>query len=248
MNCTELARWIGPLLDGELDARNTVEVQGHLGGCPGCQKEYEVQKAMSRTLKGLKYKAPAALLRKIEPRQQQKTGWLAWAGWPVALATSAMLATVLLQQHAPQQNAREAEDIVAAHVRSLQASHLYDVQSSSHHTVKPWFTGKINFAPPVVDLSSKDFELVGGRLDYLHSQPVAAVVYRKHGHTINVLVGLPGQDLDQLPHSERVQGYNIRAWKQAGLDVVAISDIDPRELEELERDYLAPPTQTPDSR
>jgi anti-sigma factor RsiW len=246
MNCSELAQWVGPLLDGELDTRSTIEVQGHLAGCPKCKKEFEVQTAMSAAVKKAGHKAPAALWKRIEVKgeggpPQEKRSWLAWAGWPVAVAASAMLATVLLQQHA-----QEADDIVAAHLRSLQASHLYDVLSTDQHTVKPWFAGKINFAPPVMDLSSAGFELVGGRLDYLHGQAVAAVVYRKHGHTINVLVGLPGQELDKLPHIEHVQGYTLRSWKQAGLDVVAISDIDPREMEELERAYLTPPRQTPD--
>ena len=167
--------------------------------------------------------------------------WLLLAGWPVALAASALLASVLLQQRH-----LEADDIVATHVRSLLVDHLNDVVSTDHHTVKPWFAGKINFSPPVPDLSARGFELVGGRLDYLQHQQAAAVVYRKHGHIINVLVTLPGSELDQLPHVQRVQGYTLRSWHQAGLDVVAISDIDPRELVNLQQGYEIPPPQTPD--
>jgi anti-sigma factor RsiW len=295
MNCQELGRWIGPLLDGELDARNTAEVQAHLADCPACQRRYEVQRALASNRRRLElaYAAPASLRQRIgaaleaemlvgagaaiEPTLHElapagsaastreanelvgrqglgrkrvlRTGqgssrlgqWLMWAGWPVAVAASALLATVMLQQRSLQTN-----EIVAAHVRSLLADHLSDVASTSHHTVKPWFAGKIDFSPPVPDLSSRGFELVGGRLDYVQGQPVAAVIYRKHGHINNVLACLPGHGLNNLPQSEHVQGYSLRSWRQAGLDLVAISDIDPRELATLEEGYEAPPPQTSD--
>jgi anti-sigma factor RsiW len=162
--------------------------------------------------------------------------WLMLAGWPVALAASALLATVLLQQRS-----QEADEVVAAHVRSLLADHLNDVVSTSHHTVKPWFAGKIDFSPPVPDLAALGFELVGGRLDYVDHRQVAAIVYRKHGHVINVLASLPGRDTANIPHTARVQGYSVRSWRQAGLDLVAVSDIDPIELENLEKGFEAPP-------
>jgi len=278
MNCEELARWIGPLLDGELDARNTTEVQTHLAACPACQRRYEVNKALTSNIRGLDlaYAAPESLrLRINEALEAEMSGsavgpvpsgppsrsttagarmergarggrggsrqWFMWAGWPVAVAASAVLATVLLQQRS-----LEADDVVAAHVRSLLVDHLSDVVSTSHHTVKPWFAGKIDFSPPVPDLSPLGFELVGGRLDYLQSQPVAAVVYRKHGHIINVLVGQPGHELDKLPGSAHTQGYSLRSWRQGGLDLVAVSDIDVHELDNFQRGYQSPPSQTPD--
>jgi mycothiol system anti-sigma-R factor len=162
--------------------------------------------------------------------------WFTLAGWPVALAASALLATVMLQQRS-----QEADQVVAAHVRSLLANHLSDVVSSSHHTVKPWFAGRIDFSPPVPDLTSLGFELVGGRLDYVDHQQVAAIVYRKHGHIINVLASLPGRDTPNLPHTTRVQGYSVRSWRQAGLNLVAVSDIDPAELANLEQGFEVPP-------
>ncbi len=167
--------------------------------------------------------------------------WLMLAGWPVALAASALLATVLLQQRS-----QEADEVVAAHVRSLLADHLNDVVSTSHHTVKPWFAGKIDFSPPVPDLTSLGFELVGGRLDYLDHQQVAAIVYRKHGHIINVLASLPGRDTTNIPHTAHVQGYSVRSWRQSGLNLVAVSDIDPLELANLEKGFEAPPAPSPE--
>jgi len=334
------------LLDGELDVKNSAEVQAHLAECPACQRRYEAQQSMSSNLRrtSLAYAAPDALLQRItlavntealgveaddlpsgaagagadavgsgarvgagvdagadagadagtgvgsgaradfgavgavtslgtsaanggsgpgsavsdavanEPTfargaadrhaARPRSGasrWLLLAGWPVALAASALLATVLLQQRTV-----EADDVVATHVRSLLVDHLNDVISTDHHTVKPWFAGKINFSPPVPDLTARGFELIGGRLDYLQHQPAAAVVYRKHGHIINVLSTLPGSELDKLPHLQRVQGYTLRSWHQGGLDVVAISDIDPRELVNLQQGYETPPPQTPD--
>jgi anti-sigma factor RsiW len=167
--------------------------------------------------------------------------WLMLAGWPVALAASALLATVLLQQRS-----QEADEVVAAHVRSLLADHLNDVVSTSHHTVKPWFAGKIDFSPPVPDLTSLGFELVGGRLDYLDHQQVAAIVYRKHGHIINVLASLPGRDTTNIPRTAHVQGYSVRSWRQSGLNLVAVSDIDPLELANLEKGFEAPPAPSPE--
>jgi anti-sigma factor RsiW len=280
MKCEAAGHWLDPLLDGELDSRNAVEVQTHLDTCPECQGRFEAKQAVSVNLRRLDlgYTAPDSLRARIaeslaaevvlmqpeamrvvsaalassqatlssRPPSDERTGasrgpsrWLLWAGWPVALAASAMLATVLLHQRD-----QEADTIVAAHVRSLLANHLNDVVSSSHHTVKPWFAGKIDFSPPVPDLSSLGFELLGGRLDYLEHQPVAAVVYRKHGHIINVLMAHSGSDLGSLPQTARAQGYSLRAWKQGGLDVVAVSDIDPLELDNLQRGYETPPPPT----
>ena len=164
--------------------------------------------------------------------------WLVLAGWPVALAASAMLATVLLQQRT-----QVADDIVSAHVRSLQVDHLSDVVSSSHHTVKPWFAGKIDFSPPVPDLSALGFELLGGRLDYVEHRPAAALVYRKHGHIINVLVS---RDSAGVPQAARVQGYSLRSWQQSGLSFVAVSDIDPVELDNLQQGFAQPPQPSPE--
>src|SRR3569833_4092144 len=99
------------------------------------------------------------------------------------------------------------------------AQHLNDVLSTDRHTVNPWFAGKLDFSPPVPDLSSEGFELVGGRLDYLRHEPVAAVIYRKHGHIINVLSSPAGRELEGLPHIERLRGYSLRAWRLAGVVV-----------------------------
>jgi anti-sigma factor (TIGR02949 family) len=271
MSCATTSQWIDALLDGELDPKNAAEVEAHLAGCAACKQRYEARKAVSVNVRRLElgYAAPAALRGRIGamleaelaaeaeqavaaaplapsarviPMSRATRGpsrWLMLAGWPVALAASALLATVLLQQRS-----QEADVVVAAHVRSLLADHLNDVVSTSHHTVKPWFAGKIDFSPPVPDLTSLGFELVGGRLDYLDHQQVAAIVYRKHGHVINVLASQPGRDTADIPHTARVQGYSVRSWRQAGLNLVAVSDIDPVELANLQQGFEMPPVPT----
>jgi anti-sigma factor (TIGR02949 family) len=274
MNCEEVGHWIDPLLDGELDVRNTTDVQAHLASCPSCQRRYEMSQALSANMRrlDLAYKAPASLRLKIAAALEESSGgaatavqaavavegpvaavvaresaggrratrrpasWLVWAGWPVAVAASGLLATVLLQQRS-----LEADMVVAAHVRSLLADHLSDVISTDRHTVKPWFAGRLDFSPPVPDLSAQGFELLGGRLDYLRDRPVAAVIYRKHGHIINVLSSPTGRGLGAVPSNEHVRGYTLRTWQQSGLDVVAVSDIDPLELAKLEQAYRAAP-------
>jgi anti-sigma factor RsiW len=263
MNCTAAGRWIDALLDGELDTRNDAEVREHLEGCAACRQRYEAKRALSTNMRRLElgYTAPESLRARIAAAVEAEAAggvaaptsnvvplsgtarrtpgrWLTLAGWPVALAASAMLATVLLQQRT-----QVADDMVAAHVRSLLVDHLSDVVSSSHHTVKPWFAGKLDFSPPVPDLASLGFELVGGRLDYVEHRPAAALVYRKHGHIINVLVSRDGAN---VPQTARVQGYSLHSWKQSGLSLVAVSDIDPLELDHLQQGFEQPPQPSPE--
>ena len=126
-----------------------------------------------------------------------------------------------------------ASEVVSAHIRSLQAGHLMDVETSDRHTVKPWFNGKLDVSPPVIDLTAQGFTLLGGRLDYIDGEPVASVVYRRRKHVINLFVA---QRLGG-PHAnsklKTIQGYNVRNWSDAGLDFWAVSDIARDELDEF---------------
>ena len=135
-----------------------------------------------------------------------------------------------------QEDQRILGDVVSAHLRSLQGDRLIDVQSSDQHTVKPWFNGRLDVAPPVIDLTAQGFTLIGGRLDYIDARPVAAIVYKRRAHVINLFVA---QVTAQVSVGERgatiaqVQGFNIWRWTRSDLGFWAVSDINAAELQEF---------------
>ena len=156
-----------------------------------------------------------------------------------ALAASIALA-VALSVIVVQRSGRDTVEaqIFASHVRSLQVDHLMDVASSDQHTVKPWFAGKLDFSPPVRDLREQGFPLEGGRLDYLDGRSVAALVYKRHQHVINVFVWPQSSTAAESASSR--DGYNVLRWSEGGFAFWAISDLNPTELRELAADLRAP--------
>jgi anti-sigma factor RsiW len=108
-----------------------------------------------------------------------------------------------------------------------------DVETSDQHTVKPWFDGKVDVAPPVIDLTAEGFTLLGGRLDYIDGEPVASVVYKRRQHVINLFVAQRLGAAHANVTDRTVQGYNVRHWSAGGLDFWAVSDLDPTELDEF---------------
>jgi anti-sigma factor RsiW len=129
-------------------------------------------------------------------------------------------------------------DVVSAHLRSLEPDHLTDVLSSDPHSVKPWFNGRLDVAPPVVDLSAQGFTLIGGRLDAIGGKMVAAIVYRRRAHTINLFIA-PGPAKRRTATTESVNGFNVRHWADEGLSLWAVSDINAAELEEFSNKFEA---------
>ena len=163
---------------------------------------------------------------------------------PLALAASFVLAVVLSSGTTWYVTASDRQDqlaaeVLASHVRSMQAQHLTDVPSSNQHTVKPWFDGKLDLSPPVVDLADKGFPLVGGRLDYIDDHPVAALVYRSNQHIINLFVWTRRSGgIAPKPPAE-IQGYHLRQWRQGDLTCWAVSDVEGNELDRFVKDFQA---------
>lgn len=160
-----------------------------------------------------------------------KSPWLAMGG---SFALGAMLAALVLSlPFAGRDDAAFDQQAVASHVRSLMVAHLSDVASSDRHTVKPWFAGKLDYTPVVIDLAGEGFALVGGRLDYLHGQATAALVYQRRQHIINVFVRPEPAGGKPAPHTARQQGYNLLVWNAAGMQFTAVSDASADELQML---------------
>ena len=157
-----------------------------------------------------------------------------WSPWAIGSTLSAAFALVLgvaLYLMLPGADDRLTDEVIAGHVRSLMVAHAADVSSSDRHTVKPWFAGKIDFAPPVVDLTAQGFALVGGRLDYIDRRPVAALVYRHRQHLVNLFVWPSTRDADMRRISR--QGFNVVHWAGGGMNYWAVSDLNPEELGQL---------------
>ena len=130
----------------------------------------------------------------------------------------------------PSAQERLTEELISSHVRSLQVDHLADVISSDRHTVKPWFNGKLDFSPPIIDLAPQGFPLVGGRLDYLDGRTVAVLIYRRNQHPINLYIW-SSTDKDAKPQVQSRQGYHLIRWTASGMNYWAVSDLTTNELE-----------------
>jgi len=239
MTCEEAEILLHALIDGELDAGHAREVETHVAACPRCAAALTAYRQMSRAVAGagLRYTAPPALRQRIEaalpqPRVTSRRDLL--KGFAMGSAVSALAATglvaVVLRGDDEQ---RIMSDVVSAHLRSLQAGHLTDVVSTDQHTVKPWFNGRLDVAPPVIDLTAQGFTLVGGRLDYVDARAIGAVVYRRRQHVINLFVSQTATTERQPARIETIQGFNIRRWSDRGLNYWAVSDIGADELAEF---------------
>ncbi|RZN13138.1 hypothetical protein CWO91_00710 [Bradyrhizobium genosp. SA-3] len=240
MICDEARILLHALLDNELDAGHAREVEAHIASCPACAAELAAQREMQRVLADtdLRYTAPASLRARIEASlpqaQHQPTRRSLLRGFAMGSAVSALAASgvvaLVLRQDDQQ---RILSEVVSAHLRSLQAGHLTDVVSTDQHTVKPWFNGKLDVAPPVIDLTAQGFTLVGGRLDYIDARAIGAVVYRRRQHVINLFVSQTSNVEYRTPKTETMQGFNCRRWGNRGLNFWAVSDIAADELAEF---------------
>ena len=239
MTCEEAEILLHALMDGELDAGHAREVEEHIAGCPACAAQLAAYREMSQAIATakMKYTAPLALRRRIEaslPQTQAPSRRAVLRGFALGSAVSAIAATglvaIVLREDELQ---RIQSEIVSAHLRSLQAGHLTDVISTDQHTVKPWFNGKLDVSPPVIDLTAQGFTLIGGRLDYVDARAIGAVVYKRRAHVINLFVAQTSNTERRAAKIETLQGFNIRCWRDRGLNFWAVSDIGADELAEF---------------
>jgi anti-sigma factor RsiW len=252
MNCEQMTQLLDAYCDDELDIATVALVNTHLSSCAQCEAEYgRIQSVRSLDFRGLAASCPPQLAAQVRSSvapamfapavatpavftpavftsavHRPRRNWLPLAVAAMILIACALVVPILLshRQSAP----LLAMDIVSAHLRSLQADHLMDVVSTDQHTVKPWFDGKLDFAPPVKDLAGQGFPLAGGRLDYLEGHPAAALIYHRNKHVINVFVW-PAQGTTAQT-TALIQGYNVISWSAQGMQCIAVSDLNPQEM------------------
>jgi anti-sigma factor RsiW len=256
VNCKEAQQLLDGYVDGELDLVRSMEVEGHLEDCGSCLHAIKSKRALSSTIRSasLRFDAPQGLEKRVlaAARQESRSSevrakpfWRRFSSSPMLAYCAvgvAFLAVIglSLSRFNPGTTAQDhlAEEVVSSHVRSLQASHLFDVASTDQHTVKPWFSGKLDYSPSVVDLADQGFPLSGGRLDYLAGRPVAALVYRRRQHVINLFVwpdasGAADRTGDLKTESRR--GYHALHWSRGGMTFHAVSDVNTVDMKEFAR-------------
>ena len=245
MTCQEAHILIHALIDHELDAGHAREVEAHVESCTRCTaqlRDYRgMRAAMSASTMG--YRAPESLGRRIDsalpksalstvrPSAPGRRGLLRGLAMGSVVSTALAACLVLFVVHT-EEDQRIVGDVVSAHLRSLQGNHLIDVQSTDQHTVKPWFNGRLDVAPPVIDLTSQGFTLIGGRLDYIDGRPVAAIVYKRRAHVINLFIS-QSVGSGSSTTMEKLQGFTVWSWAWSDLNFRAVSDINPEELREF---------------
>ena len=239
MTCDEARLLLHALIDRELDAGHSRNVESHVTTCAACAAELTSQREMKRVLADthLRYTAPPSLRARVEsslPGAREPHRRAVLRGFALGSAVSALAATGLIAiVLRPDDQQRLLSEIVNAHLRSLQPGHLTDVLSTDQHTVKPWFNGKLDVAPPVIDLTAQGFTLVGGRLDTIDGRAIGAVVYRRRQHVVNLFVAQTADTEHRPPQTHTLQGFNCRHWSNRGLDFWAVSDIGADELAEF---------------
>ncbi len=255
MKCDDSRIYLPAYLDDELDVAESLRVQQHLAECGDCRRAQDEQLALRSALRDpALYAHPSAdfakrieaAVRKAaqEEARSQRPAWFEWLRlgtfrWVPAAAALVVVATsgafLAMNRLRSSHDELIASAVLAGHIRSLQAEHLVDVPSSDRHTVKPWFQGKLDFSPPVPDLSELGWPLIGGRLDYVDGRPVAALIYQRRMHKINVFVWPNHGSADNAIKQEDAQGYQILHWNGAEMTYWVVSDLNNAELLDLAR-------------
>jgi anti-sigma factor RsiW len=246
MMCDDAKLLLHAYLDDELDAANSAAVAQHMQDCAACTARYGSYATLHKALAqpSLYRRAPEALRQQWSPPQpttETPPSLPRRRRPPFALALAAGFAGALLigspfllhaWRHPASADDQVVAQVISGHVRSLQGQHLMDVVSTDQHTVKPWFEGKLDFSPRVKDLASEGFPLIGGRLDAIDGHGVAALIYKRRLHVINLY-----QWPADAPASAQVQtqrhGYTVIRWSADGMQFAAISDVNENDLKQF---------------
>lgn len=255
MDCNEVLSRLHPYLDSELDLPSVVEVERHVGSCVACRRELQSLRSLQSGVRThAQYHAAPALEERIRARlgldsstreparpSSRRPAFTRWLELGAVAATAAVVSWFGALQYAYRApGAPIAEQVIAGHARAVLTSHTVDIETSDQHSVKPWLSSRLDFSPPVADLGSEGFPLVGGRLDYLDQRPVAALVFHARQHVIDLYVWP-----DSSPPDERsartlsAHGYNLVHWSDAGMQFWAISDLNAEELATFAAAYSA---------
>jgi len=228
MSCEEARIFLDAYVDGELDLVHSIELEKHIANCGECARLVENHRTLRSAIQGSSlYYNPAAPLKFPRPAANPRRIYAL-----VALAASLLIAGFFVGRLQPREN-HVSQEILDSHLRSLLPGHLTDVQSTDQHTVKPWFDGRLSFSPPVTDFASQGFPLAGGRVDSIGGRQVAALIYQRGKHVINVYVWpSPGSGDTGFDKSAQ-QGYKVLHWTGAGFEWWLITDLNPSESRDL---------------
>jgi anti-sigma factor RsiW len=255
MDCMSVRGQMHAYLDQELDLPSVAAIDRHLASCPACKAAFAQLSALKSGLRkhAVRHSAPAALAERIRagvaasaagtrtetPAPLRRAPWFQhWLQLGGAFAAASVMTwTAATLYYASAQDDLIAEQVFSAHARSVLTDRLSDVASSDQHTVKPWLSSKLDFSPPVADLAGAGFPLVGGRVDYVNSRPVAALVYRHRQHWIDLFVWPDAKSSRASPEALAKNGFNVLRWTDAGMTFWAISDVNAAELKTFAEAY-----------
>jgi anti-sigma factor RsiW len=252
MNCNAAEDLLHLLIDGEIDAPH---VKAHVAACRRCATRLAQYRALRATMVSgaLRFAAPTSLRARIDARLPHSSAW-SWSwrpllkGWNLvpslrglafgsALSAAAALGLVVGVLHTDPDQA-VVSDVVSAHLRSLNSDHLTDIVASDQRAIKPWFVSRLAAAPPVPDLSRDGISLVGARIDYVRGQPVAALVYERDHHLINLFVA-PGDGADRAAKQASLAGINVALWSERGLKFCVVADVSADALQNFRQTFDA---------